>query len=245
MTTQTHRVALGGGMGAGKTTLARHLYSYYRASLAGSLKELAHLFLGGVPIDKGKHRAFLQRFNIARMPEWEFVRYARRPIEQERCAQLLATALEGKDDLFGPLHAPGTGEARYHACKRLRDALYGEKAYAEGFGEPDYWVKRLVRALDAIEGPIVIDDVRRINEAEGLRQAGFAIIQVQTPERVRAQRIFDRDGHFDPKWLAHESESEWPRIRYDATIPGVGPIEDNAEALIKLVGSLSGQRAGR
>ncbi|MBO1415549.1 hypothetical protein [Streptomyces sp. FH025] len=41
--------------------------------------------------------------------------------------------------------------------------------------DPDFWIGRCLRAAAAVRGPVVVSDVRFVNEVDVLRAAGFAV----------------------------------------------------------------------
>ncbi|MNT24786.1 hypothetical protein D3C72_1602810 [compost metagenome] len=125
----------------------------------------------------------------------------------------------------------------FEAVRRLQEALYEEpQPFSQGFGTPDYWVNRLLEELEGLPDavPIVIDDLRRRNEAEALKREGFMLVRVETPLKVCKERILARDGQWEDAWLTHESEQDLENIPFDLTVPGAGPVEKNAERLLAL-----------
>lgn len=98
--------------------------------------------------------------------------------------------------------------------------------------DSDVWIKALLRTVECYEEPIVdewdeevygrsnivLDDLRYINEANYLRQNGFLIFLVLTPEEERQQRISRLYPTSPASVYYHASETEWERITYDAVI---------------------------
>lgn len=79
--------------------------------------------------------------------------------------------------------------------------------------DPNVWIKTtdaFVRDWGYVwgEDPLVIDDVRFLNEAEHFKNKGYVLVYLNCPLDVCKQRILSRDGSFDEKMFEHESESQ-------------------------------------
>lgn len=89
----------------------------------------------------------------------------------------------------------------------------------------DFWIKATLMKtieLNANGFPVVNDDTRFIFEADMLREAGFVIAKVRTPEPIRMQRYQQMYGRLPTEAeLNHESEQEVDLIAYDIEINGV------------------------
>lgn len=78
---------------------------------------------------------------------------------------------------------------------------------------PNWWVNTWKSAVDQVEGLIVVDDVRFLNEAEAVREKGGKIIRL-----VRSDV---------PTGGEHRSETEQLAIEVDHTISCVGGDEEH------------------
>jgi dephospho-CoA kinase len=72
--------------------------------------------------------------------------------------------------------------------------------------DSDIWVKRTLETAE-FEDRVLIDDLRRMNEYEALKNNGFVIVRVVADESVRIDRLIKRDGTCDVSLLYNESES--------------------------------------
>jgi dephospho-CoA kinase len=72
--------------------------------------------------------------------------------------------------------------------------------------DPDIWVKRTVETVE-FESDIVVDDLRRENEYEALKKAGFKFVRIVAGEDIRVERILERDGYCDSSLFYNESEN--------------------------------------
>lgn len=100
--------------------------------------------------------------------------------------------------------------------------------------DTNVWVKPVLNKIAADPASLwVVDDVRYINEAAALRDAGFVIITLFVPEEVRWQRI----RSLYPTTLftdsLHGSETEWKEIEPDYTLPSI--TEADVTLLHKLI----------
>lgn len=100
---------------------------------------------------------------------------------------------------------------------------------------PDVWVNYLLRNTSdfesvmeafSIKSNIVVTDGRQINEAEKLRENGFLIIKVTSPEELRIQRMKALGDVFTMKQLNHETELQVDSITADIEIVNNGTLED-------------------
>lgn len=71
--------------------------------------------------------------------------------------------------------------------------------------DENVWVNHLLKRT-AGKKRLVIDDVRFPNEAAGLLEAGWKLIYLDCDEKIRIDRVIERDGTFDPRCLDHPSE---------------------------------------
>lgn len=71
------------------------------------------------------------------------------------------------------------------------DALYLRRAATD----PLHWCNRLTTVIDSyayVRRPLVIDDVRYLDEAACLADLGFFVVSVQVPDDIRAGRYMER-----------------------------------------------------
>jgi dephospho-CoA kinase len=91
--------------------------------------------------------------------------------------------------------------------------------------DQDVWVKYTLHRIEYIEldSPVVIDDLRRMNEFEALQRKGFIVIRIEANEDIRIDRLIKRDGFCDRTLLYNESENgvahlEFPIIYNNGTL---------------------------
>jgi len=70
------------------------------------------------------------------------------------------------------------------------------------------WVNVLLSRTSLETHPVVVDDVRFVNEARILRDKGWKLIYINASDEVRKQRCTERDGHWDESVLDHPSETQ-------------------------------------
>ena len=107
--------------------------------------------------------------------------------------------------------------------------------------DEDVWVKKL---LDKIQEcsyyDIVVDDVRFLNEAKALREAGFKLIYLKTPWHVRFKRIKLRcgDNYEDLKHFNDESEiacEDIPESMFDQIWETPIQIDDGIKNILESI----------
>jgi hypothetical protein len=86
-----------------------------------------------------------------------------------------------KKDVFGPLLQ-----------------WYGTDFWRNFMDEPEHWIARWVQEVKQVEGPVVVDDCRFLNEAEALSKMNFSIVRLFRPS------AFERDA----RSVEHASETE-------------------------------------
>jgi len=87
--------------------------------------------------------------------------------------------------------------------------------------EPDYWVKRGLARIDEFlkQGrTIVVDDTRFPDEVRALKSRGFIAAILDVLPEQQAERIMQRDSHFDPKSREHPSEHALDGWKFDSRI---------------------------
>lgn len=83
----------------------------------------------------------------------------------------------------------------------------------------DVWINYLLKAVnESGAGSVVVTDGRQYNEAKRLREEGYVIVKVESPEDLRIQRIKDSGDVFIPEQLNHETELAVDKIEADYTI---------------------------
>ena len=74
--------------------------------------------------------------------------------------------------------------------------------------DEDVWVNVLLFRTSLETHPVVVDDVRFVNEARTLLEKGWLLIYIDTSDEVRKQRCVERDGHWVESVLYHPSETQ-------------------------------------
>jgi dephospho-CoA kinase len=91
---------------------------------------------------------------------------------------------------------------------------------------PDVWIESTLEEIAKSQTygitKVVIDDLRFIHESDILRENGFTIIRVATPENIRMDRVTQLYPDTSAEAHEHASEKEWLDIVPDFTISGVG-----------------------
>lgn len=102
------------------------------------------------------------------------------------------------------------------AGRRLLQHLGTEvgRAYNENI-----WINKIAPRIYNSPAPVVIPDVRFINELEFLRHAGFLTVRVVRGDLLQQLRRKLRRS----SW--HRSEREWRSWEFDVVIPNVGSVE--------------------
>ena len=108
------------------------------------------------------------------------------------------------------------------------------RAILQGIGQTikqvdrDIWLKMFITDTTNMQRePYVVDDVRFQFEADYLRQNGWIIVKVDTPEWVRVARAESSTGRRPTKEeLNHESEREVTAISADILYRGDGRMAD-------------------
>lgn len=102
-------------------------------------------------------------------------------------------------------------------------ALYDEKRAIN----PLYWCTKLATVIDAyehIQRPLVVDDVRYLNEAACLADRGFFLVSVAVPDDIRAMRYQERYARQMPSAAdLPQGEIEAQQIRGVMRIGGLQP----------------------
>lgn len=89
------------------------------------------------------------------------------------------------------------------------------------------------------DGFWVIDDVRKEAGFEFFASRGYRPLRIEASERVRKQRIFDRDRYLpSPDVFTHPSETELDRALCEFTISNDSDLTEFAAELDKLVSEI-------
>lgn len=178
-------IGISGKMASGKTKLADYLcnnFGYVRYSFAQPMKELEKIH---------------QKFKKENLTHSELI-------------QLLMPYLE-------VLNVPFV-----RACSKLID-LYDEvplvvpknREFLQKLGtdvirelNTDAWLEYALHQVEKSDKPVVIDDVRFINEAIGLKNNNFFVIRLSADEEIRRSKIIELYGieALAPARLSHPSE---------------------------------------
>lgn len=79
--------------------------------------------------------------------------------------------------------------------------------------DPNIWIRYFLKNLPS--GNVVVDDVRFLNEAEALGNAGFFLVRLDPPAEARKRRLLERDGSVPAGAMGHASETEQELITCD------------------------------
>lgn len=125
-----------------------------------------------------------------------------------------------------------SGEQSVSGRQILQDLGEGVKQI-----DRDFWLKCFLRdSKRYLDQPLVLDDGRFIFELEALRNEGYLIVGVDTPQEVRlarARMIIGREPTV--RELNHKSEVEIPFVinRVDLVVSGEGDVYSEAGAIIE------------
>jgi len=186
------KVGLLGKMASGKTELAQYFINTYKAqrvAFADALK--ADIVQYGLTPDgaivKSRDRALLQKYGQLRRGE----------------------ILEINMQPFRMLYNVGG--------HFVMEEIELETKFTLGVCYANYWVDKAIDKATALAASsnVMIEDVRRNNEAEAMKKNGFTIFKVLASDEVRKDRLIKRDGHYHESSLHDISESEVDYIPYD------------------------------
>lgn len=122
----------------------------------------------------------------------------------------------------------GLGKPKHRAFMQdfgdLAKKHFGEHVFVECFDE-------LIKTNP--DGHWVCDDVRRTYELDKVRELGFKVVYVETPEDIRRARAVEQGLDFIP---IHNSETEVPGMKQyaDLVIDGTLPTKEIEKELRKL-----------
>ena len=103
---------------------------------------------------------------------------------------------------------------------------------------PDYFINLTRGLIKRTKGNILVDDIRRINEAKMLKSQGFTVIKLFVEEKERLKRLVIRDGGVDKTTFNDVSESEVDSIPFDFLLDNSGTLEETNEKLQEILTQL-------
>lgn len=115
---------------------------------------------------------------------------------------------------------------------------------------PDVWINYLINnvweegipyRIFGKEFNVVVTDGRQVNEAEKLKEDGYLIIKVTTPEEIRIERMKQLGDVFTAEQLNHETELQVDKVQADIEIINDGTLE---ELMVKVQKVLSEYKGG-
>jgi dephospho-CoA kinase len=210
-------IGLIGRMGSGKTTIANKIikdHDFVRLSFADKLKEdiIKFNLTEDGTIKKSRDRALLQNYGQLRRGELSFLKYHNGELVN----------LKNSTGIFF-----------------YRKSVSGKMTNYENLGisHSDYWVEFLLGKINKLEKAksIIVDDIRRINEAKMLMDNKFLIIKIECEEQTRISRLINRDGDFDPNTLENISESEVDSLPYNLIINNDFDLDKTMNELSKCI----------
>ncbi len=190
------KLGLLGKMASGKTTLSEHFikkYNAQRVAFADGLKaDIIHY--GLTPdgkIDKARDRKLLQDYGQLRRGEISTISMLPN--------RVLYKNFDGKF---------------------IIEEIELDQKFELGWCYPEIWIDEAIKkALEVAKtSNVIIDDIRRKNEAEALRNNGFSIIKILASDITRRDRLIKRDGYYHESSLHNISEIEVDDIPYDFSI---------------------------
>lgn len=107
--------------------------------------------------------------------------------------------------------------------------------------DKDIWIRDGLKKIKP-GGAYVIDDVRFENEADALRQHGFAIVKLAADNLLRQDRLAVRDKlpYYRPLEENHASETELDRIVFDTKFNTKNPLPSTKNDLLRYIGECFG-----
>lgn len=100
----------------------------------------------------------------------------------------------------------------------------------------DFWLKCFFRTGENYgDNPLVVDDGRFVFERDALRERGWLIVGIHTPEGIRRERYRNTYGRYPTEVeLSHPSETELPHIieSADLMLSGTNSPFSNATEIL-------------
>ncbi|MHA1331783.1 MAG: AAA family ATPase, partial [Candidatus Hodarchaeales archaeon] len=123
-----------------------------------------------------------------------------------------------------------------------RDFLQGIGKFMRDFDD-DVWVKYVAKQVQHETGPVVIDDIRRINEVEVLRPLDFYFVRIESSEKNRKERLEKRSKEEISekdwrRWQNHLTEIQVKDIPVDTVISNDGTLKELYDQLDNMVRKL-------
>lgn len=109
---------------------------------------------------------------------------------------------------------------------------YGTEFWREFMERPNHWIEAFVERAELAPGPVVCDDVRFVNEATALWDAGFMVVKIVRPEALRSASAGEQGIK------GHPSEMEQDGIMPYLTVPndkGLDDLRGHAETLAEMI----------
>lgn len=126
------------------------------------------------------------------------------------------------EQLYGTQEQKETVDPRYNVSPRWLFQRIGTEGIRSAFGDDVWWKLLLDKVKQDNPQVAVCDDVRFINEAQGLKDAGAYIIRLESVYKSKAD-------------ATHASEAEWSKAPYNVEIKNDGV---NMERLLSDVDSV-------
>ena len=109
----------------------------------------------------------------------------------------------------------------------------------------------VLRRIDLVDGPVVIEDIRFPAEVEFCRSIGALTIRLEIPVETQMERLYERDGKTESEAaMLIECVDEYdlpPSIEWDLNVPAIGDfkvlakrLHSTAQASLNLQQSLLG-----
>lgn len=115
--------------------------------------------------------------------------------------------------------------------------IYQEIGQSLKVVDRDIWLKCFIGDTKQMDkAPYVVDDVRFIFEADYLREEGWTIVKVETPQYIRIKRAEYQTGRRpSQEELTHESEREVDDIKFDYLYDGLTDLREIGQEAARLV----------
>jgi len=102
--------------------------------------------------------------------------------------------------------------------------------------DPEVWIRYLLTHMP--DGPVVVDDVRFVNECEALRDVGFRLVRLTAPPEVLAARLAARAAERrDPSHPSEHGLEGLSHDYWDAVLDTSEPFEATVARLEALLRS--------
>jgi dephospho-CoA kinase len=189
-----------GGMGSGKTYIANKLSEkagYNVFPFAGTIKNMLSV-IKGRKLDKSLDRVDMQKLG----------EYLRTPLTKENYDEI----------------STQIGKWMFQS-REFRDWYSYNQGQAH---QSNFWINMLyndpIFAQNLCSSNVVIDDMRMVRENSSMKyfceinNVDSLTVLVNVPKNIRINRLIERDGTFEPKWLENSSEQEHMNIVPDLIV---------------------------